>query len=143
MVQDITYYENTYKYRQRIIIAAILFVIGFVIGVCAIIVYHIIKPIDVLEIYQPKGEEFLITIICMVFSILFGVSAYRLNNYVQSIHIDKSDIRLVVKKKEITLCKSDLENFQIRINYLFQIEYILNFKNITNVLIISSKRRVY
>jgi hypothetical protein len=141
MLQDNIYYENTHIYRQSYIILTILFAIGFVSGIGVIILYHIIKPIDVLMLYQPKGEEFLITIICVIFSILFGVSAYRLNDYVQSIYIDKSEIRLVVKKKEMILCKSNLVNFQLHRKYLFQIEYILKFKNMTNVIIISSKKK--
>lgn len=141
MLKECIYYENTHKYRQWYIILAILFSIGFVCGISAIIVYHIIKPIDILTVYQPKGEEFISTAICSIFLVYFTILIFKSKYHIKSICINKSEVRLVIMNTEKVFNKSDFISFRISRNYMFHVEYILNFKALPNIVLVSQKRR--
>ncbi|MCD6435472.1 MAG: hypothetical protein J7L15_03710 [Clostridiales bacterium] len=141
MLKKCIYYENTHKYRHLNMILVILFSIGLICGVSAIVIYHVIKPIDILAIYQPKGEEFLSALICFIFLVYFAVLAYRSKYYVQSICINESEVRLVILNSERVFSKSDLTSFWVRRKYLLYAEYILNFKDMSDIIIVSQKKR--
>jgi len=140
MLKDCIYYENTHKYRQWYIILVVLFSIGFICGIVVIIVYHIVKPVDVLAVYDPKGEEIVGTITSSIFLVYFAVLSYRTKNHVQSICINGSKVKLVIRNKEKAFYKSDFISFEVSRNYLFNVEYILNFKEISNIIIVSQKK---
>lgn len=140
MLKDCIYYENTHKYRQWYVILVVLFSIGFICGMSAIIVYHVIKPVDLLAQYHSKGEEFVGTITSSIFLVYFAVLSYRSKNHVQSICINESKVKLVIRNKERVFYKSDFISFQVSRNYLFYVEYILNFKDMTNIMIVSQKK---
>ncbi|XMB71517.1 hypothetical protein RJI07_05220 [Mycoplasmatota bacterium WC30] len=141
MLKDCIYYENTHKYRQWYIILVVLFSIGFICGISAIIIYHVIKPIDVLAVYHPKGEEFVGTIISSIFIVYFAVLSYRSKYHIKSICINDSEIKLVIMNTEKVFKKSDFISFRISRSYMFHVEYILNFKDISNVIIVSQKKK--
>lgn len=140
MLKDCIYYENTHKYRQWYIILVVLFSIGFICGIVVIIVYHVVKPVDVLAVYDPKGEEFVGAITSSIFLVYFAVLSYRAKNHVQSICINGSKVKLVIRNKERVFYKSDFISFEVSRNYLFNVEYILNFKEISNIIIVSKKK---
>lgn len=140
MLKGCIYYENTHKYRQWYIVLVVLFSIGLICGISAIIVYHVVKPIDVLVEYHPKGEEFIGTIISSIFLVYFAVLSYKSKNHIQSICINESKMKLVIRNMERVFYRSDLISFQVSRNYLSYIEYILNFKDMTSIIIVSQKK---
>lgn len=141
MLKDCIYYENTHKYRQWYIILVVLFLIGFICGIGAIIIYHVVKPVDVLAVYHPKGEEFVGTIISSIFLGYFAVLYYKSKRHIKSICINESEIRLVIMNTERVFKKSDFISFQISKIYMFHVECVLNFKDVPNIVIVSQKKK--
>jgi hypothetical protein len=135
------FYEDTIKYRRFYLVITILFYIGFVIGVIAIVIYHFIKPTGISEYYQPNGEEIVSTILCLVSAISFNILIVKLNYLNKSITITDDEIIIKTKHGYIQHQTDDLMNYQVGHHYLFYIEYLLNFKNKTSVSIVSIKKK--
>jgi hypothetical protein len=134
------FYEDTKKYRRFYLVITILFYIGFVIGVIAIVIYHFIKPTWISEYYQPNGEEFISTLLCLISAISFNILIVKLNYLNQSIKITDNEIIIKIKHKQIKYQTDDLMNYQAGHHYLFYKEYLLNFNDKTSVYIVSIKK---
>jgi len=134
------FYENTIKYRRFYLVITILFYIGFVIGVIAIVIYHFIEPTGISEYYQPDGEEIVSTILCLVSAIAFNILIVKLNYLNQSISITDYEIIIKTKHEHIQHKTDNFMNYQVGHHYLFYIEYLLNFKDKTSVSIVSIKK---
>jgi len=141
MKMNILFYEDTKKYKSFYQVLAVLFDTGFVFGVCSIIIYHVIKPVEILTYYQPKGEEYLSTVICLISAIVLNVAIVRSKYFNQSIQITVSEIRLVFNGKQINYNTTELVGYEISRTSLFYREYTLYFTNKRRVAFISSKKR--
>lgn len=140
MQNNILFYEDTRKYRRFYLVITILFYIGFAIGVIANVVYHFFKPTWIFEYYQPNGEEIVVTILCLVSAIFFNILIVKLNYLNLSIKITGNEIIIKTKHQYIKHQINDLVSYQVGHQYLFYVEYILNFNDKTRVSIISMRK---
>lgn len=134
------FYEDTKVYKRFYLILTILFYIGFIFGVGAIIIYHIIKPEEMMQYYNLYGSEFIITPLCLVVAIISNVLIIKLNYFNQSVSITYSEIIIKRKSEQMIFQTKDLLSFRITYKYLFYKEYTLLFKEKRSISIISNNR---
>lgn len=141
MKPDSIFYEDTKKIKQYVFIFTLLFYIGFIAGLIAIVVYHIVKPAHLLETYQPNGEEFVATFLCFFSAIYFNVVLVKANNLNQAICISENEINFRVKHKLFKFNTQDLLDYRVIKKYIFHKEYILLFKHDQKLRMVSRKKK--
>lgn len=77
----ISFYEDSKSLKHVYFILTILFYIGFFFGMCSIVLYRFISPSVLLGYYQPSGEDIIVTIVCLLFAIIFTVIIKKLNRF--------------------------------------------------------------
>jgi len=141
MKPDSIFYEDTKKIKQYVFIFTLLFYIGFIAGLIAIVVYHIVKPAHLLETYRPNGEEFVATFLCFFSAIYFNIVLVKAKNIYQAICIGVNEINFRVNDKQFKFNTQDLLGYRVIKKYAFHKAYILLFQDDIRLRIVSSKKK--
>jgi hypothetical protein len=139
--QDTLFYEDTKKLKRVYYVLTVLFYVGFIFGVCTIIIYRFIVPEVLLIHYQPSGEDIIITITCLIFAIVFNVMIIKSERFNYYIEITKNEIKFFSKGKLYIFLISDLLEYKTARKYAFYKEYILIFTNKRKILIITKQEQ--
>lgn len=139
--QSILFYEDTTNLKRIYFILTILLYLGFIFGVCIIIIYRIISLDSLLAYYQPSGEDIIVTIFCLLFGIMFNIMILKSERFNYSIEITKNEIKFFSKGKTYTYITSDLVEYKIIRKYALYKEYVLFFTNERKVMIITKKEQ--
>lgn len=139
MSDSVLFHEESDRVKNLYRLIASLFFIGFFIGLIAIIIYRIIKPIGIITYYQPQGEDILATIICLFAAIYFSILIVRYRNYIKNIEITNNVISFIIEKYQIKYNKADLIDYQIEQKRFIYEEYILKFNDSMSFHFISRK----
>ena len=114
---------------------------GFIIGICAIILYHLISPADLLEHYQSSGEDIVGTIICLLGAVTFNIIIVKSQRFNFYIEITEGEIRFSVKGKLSIYETSNLKEYRFVRKYPFHREYVLLFADKRKIMIITKKEQ--
>ncbi len=136
-----SFYEDTKTLKRIYLVLTILFYIGFIFGTCAIILYRFISPAELLDYYQPSGEDIIVTIVCLSFAIMFNVIIVKSERFDYYIKITENEIEFSSKGKITNYETSDLTEYKIFGKYVLYKEYVLIFTNQRKIMIITKKEQ--